>query len=138
MAVGLGRYGLNVAICVVPVSNKAFQPADTNRFATRLNSARAFAFALRFLRTNSAANSGKRGGLSNDLIRSLKVELAYFCYKLRDMNFYRATGNTGHGLTSEASRRLVDSLLLAISKGYLLEHSAALYRIKGGHRILFK
>ena len=54
------------------------------------------------------------------------------------MYFYRTAGNTRHSLAIKTALRLVHSHNVSVTYGNLVEYSAALDGIKGGHRSLFR
>ena len=82
---------------IVPVSNKALEPADTDGFA--LDAADALALALGFLGAYTAADCGESGGLADDLICAFKIAGFDLLDELRNMYIYGATLNTGLILT---------------------------------------
>ena len=131
VSVALGFYGLFGAEGIVPVCNKSFQTTDTNRLT--LDASDTLGLTLRFLRTNTTANSGKRRGLGDDLICALKVALFNLRNKLGDVNFNGAAGNAGHILAVQTSVCLIYCLLLCITECNLLKIVCAYLRILYGH-----
>ena len=74
------------------VSGVPFQTADSNRFA--LQPTDALGFALRLLRANTSANSGKRVRSRKYMISTVRIAFAQFCNKTRNIDMYRATCHT--------------------------------------------
>ena len=123
-------------MCVVPVGNKSFKASDTYRLA--LNTADAFAFTLRFLRTDSSANGRERRCAAYDLISALKIPFLYLCYELRDMDIYRASRNAGHVFARKAAQRLIYRHFIGISVCNLKEVMRPDIRLLRRHGVLCK
>ena len=69
---------------IMIIRDKSFQSADADGFAARLDAAGALAFALRFLRTDAAADRGQRAGKRNDLISAFKISFRHLGNKFGD------------------------------------------------------
>ena len=119
MSVAFGTDGGFGAERVVPIGDKALQPADPN--ALSLDSSDAIGFALRLLRTDTTADSGQGRGLGDDLIRVLKIPLFDLGDEFGNMDLNGTACNAGHVFTIEASVCLVDRHFLGITERNLVK-----------------
>ena len=121
---------------VVPVGNKAFKSADCNRF--KFDSERAVLFALRFLRTDSAADGGEGGGVGNDSVSGFVIALFDLCNKVRNVNVYRAAADAGLIFAVKAAVCFLPRNLGGITEGNFLKILFPDYRFLRGHRMFFR
>ena len=121
---------------IVPVSNKALEPADTDGFA--LDAADALALALGFLGAYTAADCGESGGLADDLICAFKIAFLDLGDEFGDMDIYGAAAYAGHILAVEAAECFVKCHFLGIADGDFVEIMGPDLRILAGHGVLFK
>ena len=136
MAVRGRLLGLLRGVGIVPVGNKPLQAA--NAYALMLDATDALALALGLLGADASADGGQGAVLGNNLVGGLKVALRYLGNELGDTNLHRTAGDTGHVLAVEAALGLVDSLLLGVAKGHLLEVARTDDRVLMGHGILIR
>jgi hypothetical protein len=119
VSVGRSGNGLLITVISVPVSYETLKTADSNRLA--FDAAYALGFALSFLRTYTAADSGKGRGLMDDLIGTLEIAFLDFLNEFGDMDVNGATVNTGHVLAVQAALRFIESYLFCVTDSDLME-----------------
>ena len=90
-----GRFFRRVHIMII--GDKSFETADTHRFAARFDAARAFAFTLRLLRADAAADRGQRAGHRNNPIGFFKLAFRHFADKLGDSDIDGTARHAGTG-----------------------------------------
>ena len=93
VTVGCGFLHLFVPVFEIPVRNKAFQPANADRFS--LDAADTLGLALALLRADPAADGRQRVCLLNHRIGLGKFTLCHMRDKLGDPHVHRAARNTG-------------------------------------------
>ena len=101
------------------VCNKTLEFSDRNSFA--FDAADTFSFALCLLRTYTAADSGKRAGFADDLIRLLKIAFFHFMNEGRDIDRNRTSGHTFGIFTIKAAACFCHGLFLIISEAHLVK-----------------
>ena len=119
MPVALDRFGRSIAVRVMPICNETFQTAYSNGFA--LYTPCTFTFALRFLRTDSAANGRERGCFGDYLVCAFKIALFYFSNKFGYMYIYGTAGYARHVFAAKAAHGLVKRRFLGVAYGDLVE-----------------
>ena len=102
-----------------PVRNETLQFSDGNRVT--FDTADTFSFALAFLRADTSADCRKGAGLSDDLISFFDVSFFYLGDESRDINVYRAAGDTFCIFTIQAAGSLFHRLFFIISETYLVK-----------------
>ena len=137
VSVGSRSLGLFGGMFVMPVRDKAFQPADAYRIHLCPGLQGALAFTLGFLRADPAADRGQGRGAGNDLVGFLEVPLPDFPDEIRNPDIHGAAGDAGAVFTVQAARGLFLSHLQGIAQGYLLKIPGPDLRGLGGHLMLF-
>ncbi|CDE80482.1 unknown [Ruminococcus sp. CAG:353] len=117
LAVGSGHLRLALEVCVVIVSCKSFQTADS--YSLALLSSYALALALVLLGAYTTADCGEGAGLGDNAVSALKVTVSDLLDKAGDINIYGAARNAGHSLAVETSLCLVNCDISCIAQCYL-------------------
>ena len=113
------------------IRNKSFKTTNGNRLA--FNASYALALALIFLRTNSAANSGKARGLGNDFISFFKLALCNLGNKIGNINPYGAAADARLIFAVKAALCLLNRLLGSIAERNLFKITVSYIRLLLGH-----
>jgi hypothetical protein len=136
VTVGFGLHGSFGSVLVVVIGNKTLQTADA--YGLALDAADALGLTLGFLRANTTANCGERGGEGDHLICTLEIALLHLLDELRNRYVYGATLYTNGVLTVETTVCLVDCLLCGVTESNFLKIARTNLGLLCGHRILFQ
>jgi hypothetical protein len=120
----------------VVIGNETLQTADA--YGLALDTTDTLGLTLGFLRANTAANCGERGGQGDYLISTLEIALLYLLDELRNGDVYGATLYTNGVLTVETTVCLVDCLLCGVTESNFLKIARTNLGLLCGHRILFQ
>lgn len=121
MAIGGNGSRFFRRVHIMVIGDKSFQTTDAHRFATRLDSARALTFALRFLGTDSTADRGQRTGHRYDLIRFFELTFRHFGNKFGNGDIDGTPCHTGTIFTIQTALCLVYGHFRGIAQRNLLK-----------------
>ena len=120
------------------ICHETFEIADPHRFAPRFDSARAFPFALRFLRADSAANRRKRTGTGNHFVRFFKFARHNKRNKFGDRNPYGTTRYARARFAIQTTFCFVDRDGFVVTERNFFKITASFLRRLRWHRVFFR
>ena len=130
------RVFVPIFMAPVIIGGEAFERADSDRLSHP--AAHAFAFALVFLGTYSAAYRGKQIGRGDDLISAADIAFFDFLNKFRNADAYGTSRHTRRIFTGEASRGLCRGILCGVPKRDLIKVVGAPRSFLLRHRRFFR
>ena len=119
----------------MPISHKTLQSANPDRLS--LDAASALTLALRFLRTNSAADSRQRRGTRDYLIGLFKLPFCNACDKIWNIDSNGTAIYARLVFTIQTALCLIDGSRFIIAKRNFLKVFIPNKRLLRGHRMFF-
>ena len=135
VTVALRLYNSFICVFIMIIGNKPLKPSYSNRL--EFYAKRTFAFALAFLRTNSAAYRRQRRSPVYYLISALKVALLYSRYKIGNVYIDGTPVNAGVILAVKTAFCFLNGYFSGIAEGYLVKIMCANIRLLCRHLMFF-